>query len=304
MVPRAEVRTYYDRPVLKEPVWRWPIPAYFFSGGLAAGSSMLAVGARMRHDDLTARRAGVVALASIAASTGFLIEDLGRPSRFANMLRVFRPSSPMNMGSWLLAGYGPLVGAAVLSDVFGVATPFGRAAEVGAAVLAPAVATYTAVLVSDTAVPLWHDARRELPYVFMGSACASAGAAAVLCSPRRDVPAARRLAVLGTSVELSMAKRMEQRLGPIAAPYHEGRSGTLAKAARMMAAAGSAALMAKRGRAIHVAGAALVLASAATERFAVFEAGRASALDPQATVAPQRARVDARADSVVTSSMG
>ena len=113
-----------------------------------------------------------MALAAIAASAGLLIEDLGRPSRFANMLRVFRPSSPMNMGSWLLSVYGPLVGAAALSDLLGVAKPAGRAAEFGAAVLAPAVATYTAVLVSDTAVPLWHDARRELPFVFMGSACA------------------------------------------------------------------------------------------------------------------------------------
>ena len=292
VVPKAEVRTYYDRPVLKEPVWRWPIPAYFFTGGLAAGSSMLAVGARLQRDDRTARRADLVALAAIAASTGLLIEDLGRPSRFANMLRVFRSSSPMNMGSWLLSVYGPLVGAAALSDLLGVAKPAGRAAELGAAVLAPAVATYTAVLVSNTAVPVWHDARRELPYVFMGSACASAGAAAVLCSPRTDLPAARRLAVLGASVEMSMAKQMEQRLGPLAKPYYEGRSGTLATAARVMATAGSAALMPRRGRALHVVGAALVLASAATERFAVFEAGRASALDPQATVAPQRARID------------
>ena len=50
MVPEAEIRTYYDKPILKQPVWKWFIPAYFFTGGLAAGSAMLAAGARLGGD--------------------------------------------------------------------------------------------------------------------------------------------------------------------------------------------------------------------------------------------------------------
>src|SRR6266487_4682813 len=57
MVPEAEFRSYYDRPVLKEPVWKWYVPAYFFAGGLAAGSSMLAAGADLLGRPDIARRA-------------------------------------------------------------------------------------------------------------------------------------------------------------------------------------------------------------------------------------------------------
>src|SRR5438067_3221929 len=136
-------RTYYGRPVLKEPVWRWPVPAYFFTGGLAAGSSLLAAGARLSGNATLARRSSLSALGALGASTYFLIDDLGRPERFVNMLRVAKPTSPMSMGSWLLAAYGPATGVAAASEVLGVLPGVGRAAEAAAAALAPAVATYT-----------------------------------------------------------------------------------------------------------------------------------------------------------------
>ncbi|MGH9013614.1 MAG: NrfD/PsrC family molybdoenzyme membrane anchor subunit, partial [Acidimicrobiia bacterium] len=60
LVPEAEFRTYYDRPVLKEPVWTWEVPAYFFVGGLAAGSAMAAVAADLAADERQARRHRVV----------------------------------------------------------------------------------------------------------------------------------------------------------------------------------------------------------------------------------------------------
>src|SRR5205085_2647392 len=153
MVPKAEVRTYYDRPVLKKPVWKWYIPAYFFSGGLAGASSTLAGAARLRGNDGLARRAALVSLAGIAVSPVFLIADLGRPARFYNMLRVAKPTSPMSMGTWLITLFGPLSGGAAVSDVTGVLPRLGRLCEGIAALLGPAVAPYTAVLTSDTAVP-------------------------------------------------------------------------------------------------------------------------------------------------------
>ena len=119
MVPKAEIRTYYDRPVLKKPVWKWYIPAYFFTGGMAGASSTLAWAARLRGNHVLARRAGLVSLAGIAVSPVLLIVDLGRPSRFYNMLRVARPTSPMSMGTWLISLFGPLSGASAVSDVTG-----------------------------------------------------------------------------------------------------------------------------------------------------------------------------------------
>ncbi|WTI72054.1 polysulfide reductase NrfD [Streptomyces sp. NBC_00728] len=61
----------------------------------------------------------VSSLTAVSLSAAALIHDLGRPGRFANMLRVFKPTSPMSMGSWLLSAYGPAAGAAALSAVTG-----------------------------------------------------------------------------------------------------------------------------------------------------------------------------------------
>ena len=60
------------------------------------------LGAAARTLPRLRRRCRRLSLVSIIVGTAALIADLGRPSRFFNMLRVFRPTSPMSMGSWLL----------------------------------------------------------------------------------------------------------------------------------------------------------------------------------------------------------
>jgi len=294
MVPKADVRTYYDRPVLKKPVWKWYIPAYFFSGGLAGASSTLAFVARLRGNHRLARRARLVSLAGIAASPVFLIADLGRPERFYNMLRVAKPTSPMSVGTWLISLFGPLSGAAALSDVTGVLEGVGRACEAAAGVLGPAVSTYTAVLTADTAVPAWHEAFRELPLVFAGGSAASAAAAAVLFTPADDAAPARRLLVLGTAVELAGEKAMEQRLGPLAESYHQGRAAGPAKASKALLSAGAVltTVAGRRRPALARVGAALTLAGVAFGRASVFKAGFDSAEDPRFTVKLQRERLE------------
>jgi formate-dependent nitrite reductase membrane component NrfD len=294
MVPAARPTSYYGRPIVKRPVWRWYIPAYFFSGGLSAGSALLAALARRRlGDDALARRANATSLAAISASAGFLVADLGRPGRFANMLRVARPTSPMSMGSWLLAAFGPATGAAAACDALGVLPRVRSASETAAAVLAPAVATYTAVLVADTAIPAWHEARRELPFVFASSATASAGAAALLHAGPGTAGArgARRMAVWGAVGEVIASVAMERRLGDLGRPYHEGRAGVLSRAARGLVVSGAVVVAARgrRSRPAAAVGGALLLAGSALERFAVVEAGRQSAADPAFVVGPQRA---------------
>ena len=101
--PRAELRSYYGRPVLKAPVWTDEIPLYFFAGGLAGASCGLAYLAGRRGDDELARRAWINAAAAIGVSPLLLVADLGRPQRFLNMLRLFKVTSPMSVGSWILA---------------------------------------------------------------------------------------------------------------------------------------------------------------------------------------------------------
>jgi formate-dependent nitrite reductase membrane component NrfD len=298
MVPEAEFTSYYGRPVIKEPVWENPdVPGYLFFGGLAGASSVLAACAQYSGYGELARVSKTGAGAAIGLSTVFLVHDLGRPKRFLNMLRVFKPTSPMSMGSWLLAAYGPAAGAAAACAVTGWFPRIGVAATAGAAVLGPGIATYTAALICDTAVPAWHGAHREMPYLFAGSAAAAAGGLGMLAVPPDRARPAAQLAVLGAAAELTAEYFLERRLGSVAEPYHAGRSGKLMKTAKALTACGLGAAVVARGRRSRVlsvlAGATLVTASLVT-RFGVFEAGLASSRDPKYTVGPQRERLAER----------
>ncbi len=296
MVPSAEFRSYYGRPVIKEPVWRVPeVPGYLFLGGLAGASSALAASAQLAGRPELARNAKVAAAGSISLSVAALVADLGRPTRFLNMLRVFKPTSPMSVGSWLLAVYGPAAGVAAASDVTGRLPWIGRVATGAAAALGPGVAAYTAALLSGTSVPAWHEARSELPYVFVGSAATAAGGLGLLLLPPDRAEPARNLAVIGAGAELTAKSLLERRLGAAAEPYRTGAAGRFMEAGEVLTAGGlTAVALAGRNRVTAAAaGAALMTASALT-RFGVFYAGRTSARDPKYTVAPQREHKRAR----------
>jgi formate-dependent nitrite reductase membrane component NrfD len=297
MVPRAEFTSYYGRPVLHEPTWAAAdIAGYLFLGGLAGASSVLATGAQLTRRPGLARTAKVGAAGAIGLSLAALVHDLGRPARFLNMLRVFKPTSPMSVGSWLLAGYAPLAGAAAASAVTGRLPRIGALATSGSALLGPAVAAYTGVLISDTAVPAWHDGYREMPFVFTGSAAAAAGGLGMLAAPVAEAGPARRTAALGAAVELTAATVMRRRMGMVEQAYQQGRAGRLMRVAEVLTAAGAAGglLLGRRSRlAAALSGAALLAGSACT-RLGVFEAGRASARDPRYTVVPQRERLSSQ----------
>lgn len=132
-------------------------------------------GAQATGRPALARAAKSGALGAIGLSLAGLVHDLGLPARFLNMMRVVKMTSPMSVGSWILAGYVPAAGMAAAAALTGRMPRLGTVATATAALLGPAVATYTAVLVSDTAVPAWHDGHRELPFVFAGSAAMAAG---------------------------------------------------------------------------------------------------------------------------------
>ena len=292
-VPEEEARSYYGRPVLKEPVWTWEIPLYFFFGGLAGASADLALVARIAGNDELARRALLVSLGGATVSPLLLISDLGKPERFYNMLRVVKPTSPMSVGTWILSAFGTSTGAAVASDILGMLPRVGRLAEALSAFLGPALATYTAVLITDTSIPVWHEARRELPLLFAASSAASAGAAAAMLARPEDAGPARRLAVGGALAELGATELMKRRLGTfLAEPYEGDEAGRYDKAAKACTGTGAAvtALAGRRSRVAAAVGGALVLAGAFLERWSVFRAGFQSARDPKYTVIPQRRR--------------
>ncbi|MFK4149230.1 NrfD/PsrC family molybdoenzyme membrane anchor subunit [Streptomyces sp. NPDC004065] len=300
MVPEAQFSSYYGKPVLNSPTWKaLDIAGYLYLGGLAGASSVLAAGAHATGRPETARVAKLGSAGAITVSLGALVHDLGRPARFVNMLRVFKPTSPMNIGSWLLAGYAPLTMAAAAADVAGRYRMAGAGATAGAAALGPAVATYTAVLLSDTSVPSWHDGYRQLPFVFAGSAATAAAGLALSCAPVAQTGPARRLAVLGAALELGAFQLMKRRMGLTAEPFGQGMPHRLLRASEVLTAGGAAlaALAGRRrgpGRGLAVAAGAALLTGSAALRFGLFHAGVASAEDPKYTVVPQRERLEAR----------
>ena len=223
MVPRAQFRSYYGRPVLKPPVWEWKIPAYLFTGGLSAGSALIAAGADLTGRPALRRAGRLSGLAGLGASMYLLVADLGRPERFGHMLRVLKPTSPMSVGTWILVAYGPGSGIAAAAELIppglrGTAAgrllhAAGRPAGLWAAAVAPGVASYTAVLLAHTAVPAWHDAHRQLPFVYAGSAAASGGGLGMLAAPVAQAGPARRLAVAGAAGELAGSLLIDRRPG-------------------------------------------------------------------------------------------
>jgi Polysulphide reductase, NrfD len=292
-----EVRSYYGRPILKQPVWSGEVAWYLFVGGLTGASAPLAFASGLAGNRTLARRGWAMALAGVSVSAPLLVADLGRLERFLNMLRVFKVTSPMSVGAWTLTGLGISTGLAAAREVVGLPLPGSGAAKPVAAALGPVLATYTAALLADTAVPAWHGARRELPFVFGGSAASSAGAAMTLLTPRPAAGPARRLAVGGAAVELAAVAAMERRLGELGEPYHQGKAGRYARAARALTAAGALTigLFGRRSRLAAAAGGAAALAGAVCQRWAVYSAGFQSTADPKYVVKPQRERIAAGA---------
>jgi formate-dependent nitrite reductase membrane component NrfD len=288
----TEMRSYYERPILKEPTWKPVIPLYFFTGGLAGGSAALGLAARAGHNERLARACLYTSFAAELVSPPLLIKDLGRPERFLNMFRVFKPTSPMSVGSWLLGASGGVTSVAALLEATHRAPRTKVAAEGLSAVLGLPLATYTGVLVANTAIPAWHDARRELPFLFGASALATAGGAATVLVPPSHAGPARRAAVGAAAVEVVLSALTHRRIGLTGEAYRTGTAARLGLLARVCSL-GGVLLLGRRGRRSRgaaVAGGSLVVAGGLAMRFAVMAAGRESARNPRYVVEPQRQR--------------
>jgi formate-dependent nitrite reductase membrane component NrfD len=297
--PRQDDASYYGRPILKPPAWDWRIPAYLFAGGLSGGSTLLSVGADLTGRPRLRRRARLAAVAGLGASTYFLVSDLGRPERFHHMLRVAKPTSPMSVGTWIIAAYSPGIGLAAVGELLParwaltrLVRRVARPASLSSAALAPALAAYTAVLLSQTAVPAWNAAYPYLPFVFTGSAAASSGGLAMVLAPPAEAGPARAFAAVGAAAELVASRVLEQRVGMVAETYTTGRAHTLRRWSEYLTAGGLVgALVGRRSRALSVAAGLALMAGSALQRFGTFAAGVASTRDPRYVVTPQRERL-------------
>jgi formate-dependent nitrite reductase membrane component NrfD len=296
-VPGSDRTTYYGRPVLKQPVWIWSVPAYFYAGGAAGAAAVLGAAAQLLDPeelDGLIGRCRIIAAAGTALGTALLIEDLGRPSRFLNMLRVFRRRSPLSVGSWILAPASVLAAASVL-----LPGRAGDAAGLATGALGGPLAGYTAVLLNNTAVPVWNTPRHTLPPLFVASSAVAAASLLDLTGlAGREDRLVWTFGVAAKAAELAAAFAVEREAGEserVARPFHEGISGALWRTAKACTAGSLAASVLPIGstRTRRVVAGVLGTAGALSLRFALWHAGRASARDPLATFEPQRARMGA-----------
>ena len=315
-VPDAEFSSYYGQPIVKPVPWDYKISAYLFLGGIAGTSGIIQAGASATGNTVLQRNSRLVAMVGVGLSGIALVADLGRPERFLNMLRTVKLTSPMSVGTWILtayAGFGSVTTAKEVLDLLPSRGPLPvlsrltgaleTPSTVGQALMGAPLAAYTAVLLADTAHPVWHESRRELPFVFVGSAALASGGVQMVLTPTAHAAPVRRLALLGVATDLVAMHRLEQHLEEldIDEPITSGEgAGKLRLAKALVVAGGLGTLLSGRSRVLAVASGAALAAASALTRFGIVEAGIESATDPKYTVRVQRTHLEERRAAGVT----
>ena len=292
--PMASVETgYYGIPLLKEPSWTWEIPLYFFVGG-AAGSAAV-VGAIANYtgaDRKIVRDARWIAAAGSVLSPALLISDLGKPSRFLNMLRVFKPQSAMSVGVWTLLGFSTAASATVfaqlLSDRYGPSFPvrlLENAGEAAALTFGLPFSNYTGVLIGASAIPVWNKNVVNLPIHFGMSGLSATIGMLELMGNRRG----RALQMLGLGAalwECWEGFHLESRREPALDPLKHGVSGTVTRIGGLLSGPIPAALRMltlfsgrKRSDSLRRMAACSAVTGSLLTRIAWVHAGRVSARD-------------------------
>jgi hypothetical protein len=257
------------------------IPAYLYFGGIAGASAGLAALADLTGEQQLVGAARMASAVSAGGAVAALARDHRRSERFLVALRAPESSFPLSLGSWLVLPFAGLATASAAAHLAGwrrVATVAGAAAGV----LGPAVCTYTAVALVDTEVPAWHEAYRELPFLFAGSGISGAAGIALCVTAGEDPLPARRLAVAGAAMELAAAARLRVAPGPLGAPFRSGRAGRLLAVAAGLTGLGAGLAMFGRprfgraGRWAALGGGIALLASGAVSRLGVYVAGQQS----------------------------
>jgi hypothetical protein len=290
--PVASPKTgYYGVHLLKEPQWTWEIPIYFFVGGAAGSAAVIGAIARWTGKDLRlARDARYVAAGGAILSSALLISDLGRPERFLNMLRVFKPQSPMSVGAWTLAGFGSASGLAAVAQLLNAGLPstpvrvIGDLAEALSALFGLPFSNYTGVLIGATVVPVWNHNVKTLPVHFGMSGVGAAVSILELIGHERS-RALNTLGILASALETYEGVHLEFVRNPeINRPLKHGRSGWITRAGGVLSgplALGLriAAAFSRRPKQLRTAAALASIAGSVCTRIGWVQAGHESARD-------------------------
>lgn len=236
-IKRYAGETYYDLPALKATHYRWLVIAYFFVGGIASASQFIATIVDLfghKQDRSLVRAGRYLALVGSVISPILLILDLYTPQRFYNMLRIYRRTSPMSIGSWALFTFGILSGLTAVAHFMADLTKLSlfrslaRILGIPSALAGGMVALYTGTLLAATSNPLWSSAFPFLSSLFATSAANTGSAALSLIGEMTHMPKSthKRLAYFGLAVEIAeltlvtIITRRWQKAG-VAAPLNE-----------------------------------------------------------------------------------
>lgn len=277
-------------PMIHAPVWTWEVPLYFWFGGIAAGSSFVALACDLAGDERSAAVARKVALGAVIPSPVLLIMDLGRPARFLNMLRIVKVRSPMSLGAWCLISFSQLAAGSVALDILGRK----KAAKVVGgvnAVFGGYLGSYTGVLLASTAVPLWARSRLFLGPIFVCTATATGAAATRLTliatgNLPENHPTRHALGTVETvamGLELTLSQINERRLGDLAHGLEVGRPGRMFKLAKWLVRGGLLLrpIRKRTGRPAHDFASVMYLVAGLLFRFAWVLAGQTNARDDE-----------------------
>jgi formate-dependent nitrite reductase membrane component NrfD len=287
--------TYYGEPAVKSSSWGPLVSAYIWLGGLAGSAQVLAsVADLLGREELRGlvRRGRELAAFLPVLGAGLLVADLHTPQRWYQMLRIFRRSSPMSIGSYLLGGFTASSLASAWAERRGRAAA-ARAAGLPAAAAGAGMSVYTGALLASTSTPLWSATPRLLAGRFAASSMATAAAALslgeTLAGQPRNAARLDRLAALAAAVEYGLGHAAERRWREqgIDSVLHEPRIAATRHAAECwgvllpLACIAVNELAPRRSRTLSVAGAVGLLAGGLLMRSLVVQAGNRSAERPQ-----------------------
>lgn len=296
----GEEPTYYDIPMLKAPLWGWEIASYFYFAGISAGTYLLTRIARRqggRDVDMLVRLGNYISLATLIPCPPLLIHDLGDPKRFHHMLRIWKPSSPMNLGTWTLMAYSGILSADLAqqflmkSDKQNHNSAFALLRDAAGIPVSLILMSYTGVLLSCTANPLWCR-NKWLSPLFVASAISTGAEALSLTldlaskeDHRETQTALQRIDTAAHVVEGVALSNFMREAGEKAACLETGKQAKFhrfAKVAIIAAECLKLVPLPKRARKpARIAASILGLAGAFAMRWGVIHGGHSAANDPR-----------------------
>jgi hypothetical protein len=235
-IPLASTATgYYGIPMLKEPQWSWEIPVYFFIGGAAGASAVIAQFAQITGADaeLVSDARTLAAIGSIL-TPALLVSDLGVPSRFLNMLRVFKVQSPMSVGVYIVSAFGPSAVLAKAADylrshrVSPILKVLETTSGLFSALFGLGMATYTGVLIGATTIPVWNENIDSLPIHFALSGL-GAGVSALQMMGHEHSRSLNMLGIAASLGETIEGVKLETTFKPANDPLKKGASGLITR---------------------------------------------------------------------------